>query len=161
MIHKVEVNPVAAAQAMTFVFGEQGRMAVENLYGVIDGAMRTAHESGYYQGVAYAGAPAEQEDTVDPTLDWCGGYDFGWKQGYDDGFRDGTVSAAQPDVKVAEPYEGDSGDETTAPDGYSYDCPLFFILRDWLQEMDYETHPDGADAAARDFMNEYWKNVAS
>lgn len=101
-----EINERAAAKAMDAIVGEQKRMAIVELYLMLDGAERVGYEEGFQAGFAGGG---EFEETA---------YHAGFGAGYDAG-NSAATSTEQPDDVIYLPaYEGDSGDEVS--DGAVY-----------------------------------------
>lgn len=173
----VPINAVAAAQAATLVFGEQGRAVLENTYAVLDGAMRQAAEEAYTAGRQQGVIEAQAVERVNAELaaEDDAAYDHGnisgYVEGYGDGLKDLTVEckasfdagyrkglevatgSEQPDVVIFPAKEGDSGDETWDPSDIR-SIPLWRAVRDHLKTfMDTtEDETEGADRFMRNWL---------
>lgn len=176
----MEVNGIAAAQAISLIVGEPARAAIAATYGVIDGCMKMAYASGR----ADEQQAAHQNDD-DYEAGYADGVEDGWKVGYDAGHGAATSTEQpqptriimMPDTDVdgdvlrpgsimdvdsfvqKQPYQGDSGDETKAmEDADLRDIPLFEAVFDWLVNVEFVDR-DSADAMSLAFMRFWLKRI--
>lgn len=162
----MEVNGLAAAQAISLIVGEPARMAIEATYTVLDGCMKVAYASGRADEQTF---PQQNDDDYEGG--YAAGVEDGWKIGYDAG-HEAATSTEQPatcivmmpdtdaDGAVQEPYQGDSGDETQAmEDADLRDIPLFEAVFDWLVH-DELIDREVADEMALTFVRGWMQRIS-
>jgi hypothetical protein len=150
----VEINEIAAAQAMSLIVGDEGRRAIENTYTVIDNCMKLSYAYGRGDEQMESRDFAAQNDD-DYDAGYAEGVEDGWKVGYDAG-HEAATSTEQP-VPVMMPDTDVDGAVTFIPIEYSdseyRQVPLFKALYSFLTNEAYD--PSSADELALEFMRRW------